>query len=79
MKSREEIEQLAFKSYGDTLLKGSFIHGYTQCQKDMAKQEEVDVVCPKCKGVNEYIIIKKGNYECAYTDCQHKFKQTRLI
>ena len=36
MKSKEEIEQLAFKSYGDTLLKGSFIHGYTQCQEDMA-------------------------------------------
>jgi hypothetical protein len=36
MKSKEEIEQLSFKSYGDTLLKGSFIHGYTQCQEDMA-------------------------------------------
>ena len=35
MKSKEEIEQLAFKSYGDTLLKGSFIHGYNQCQQDM--------------------------------------------
>jgi hypothetical protein len=37
MKSKEEIEKLAFKSYGDTLLKGSFIHGYTQCQEDMAQ------------------------------------------
>ena len=36
MKTQEEIEKLAFKSYGDTLLKGSFIHGYTQCQEDMA-------------------------------------------
>lgn len=36
MKSKEEIEQLAFKIYGDGFLKGSFIHGYTQCQKDMA-------------------------------------------
>ena len=36
MKNKEEIEQLAFKNYGDTLLKGSFIHGYTQCQQDMA-------------------------------------------
>jgi phage FluMu protein Com len=43
------------------------------------KQEEVDVICPKCKGVNEYIISDKGDYKCAYTDCQHKFKQTRLI
>ena len=34
IKSKEEIEQLAFKSYGETLLKGSFIHGYTQCQED---------------------------------------------
>ena len=40
MKSKEEIEQLAFKSYGDTLLKGSFIQGYTQCQQDMAKEIE---------------------------------------
>ena len=38
MKSKEEIEQLAFKSYGDTLLKGSFIHGYNQCQQDMDKK-----------------------------------------
>jgi hypothetical protein len=36
MKTKEEIEKLSFKSYGDTLLKGSFIHGYTQCQEDMA-------------------------------------------
>ena len=36
MKTKEEIEQLAFKSYGDGFLKGSFIHGYTQCQEDMA-------------------------------------------
>lgn len=39
MKTKEEIEQLAFKSYGDTLLKGSFIHGYTQCQEDMADKK----------------------------------------
>jgi hypothetical protein len=36
--TKEEIEQLAFKSYGDTLLKGSFIHGYNQCQEDMADE-----------------------------------------
>jgi hypothetical protein len=35
MKTKEEIEQLAFKNYGYTLLKGSFIHGYTQCQEDV--------------------------------------------
>jgi len=40
MKSKEEIEQLAFKSYGDGFLKGSFIHGYTQCQEDMATTKE---------------------------------------
>ena len=38
MKTKEEIELLAFKSYGDTLLKGSFIHGYTQCQEDMSDE-----------------------------------------
>jgi hypothetical protein len=45
MKTKEEIEQLAFKTYGDTLLKGSFIHGYTQCQEDMAdkKYTEEDI------------------------------------
>jgi hypothetical protein len=41
MKSKEEIEQLSFKSYGETLLKGSFIHGYTQCQEDMVKDQTV--------------------------------------
>jgi hypothetical protein len=41
MKTQEEIEKLAFKSYGDTLLKGSFIHGYTQCQEDMADERKM--------------------------------------
>jgi phage FluMu protein Com len=65
-----------------------FEQGYTQCQEDMANEiaarkiyatydiklkQEVDVVCPKCKGVNEYLISDKGDYKCAYTDCQHKF------
>jgi hypothetical protein len=36
-------------------------------------KQEVDVVCPKCKGVNEYFINEKGFFKCAYTDCQHKF------
>jgi phage FluMu protein Com len=40
---------------------------------DIKLKQEVDVVCPKCKGVNEYIISDKGDYKCAYTDCQHKF------
>jgi hypothetical protein len=45
MKTYTEIEKLAFKSYGDTLLKGSFIHGYTQCQEDMAeKYTEQDMI-----------------------------------
>ena len=38
MKTKEEIEQLAFKTYGDTLLKGNFVEGYTQCQEDMADE-----------------------------------------
>ena len=38
MKTQKEIEQLSFKSYGDTLLKGSFIHGYTQCQEDIVEE-----------------------------------------
>ena len=39
MKSKKEIEHLAFKTYGDGFLKGGFIHGYTQCQKDMADKK----------------------------------------
>jgi phage FluMu protein Com len=84
MKTQEEIVVKA-KAYAesignkDGLSAYDYVMGYNQCQEDMAKEEEVDVVCPKCKGVNEYIIIKKGDYKCAYTDCQHKFKQTRLI
>jgi hypothetical protein len=46
MKTKEEIEQLAFKSYGDGFLKCSFIHGYTKCQEDMAdkKYTEEDMI-----------------------------------
>jgi hypothetical protein len=36
MKTKEEIEQLAFKIYGEGFLKCSFMHGYTQCQEDTA-------------------------------------------
>ena len=38
MKTQEEIEQLAFKNYGDGFLKASFIHGYTQCAEDMVEK-----------------------------------------
>ena len=36
---------------------------------------EDDVICPKCKGVNEYSISVDGDYKCAYTDCQHIFNK----
>ena len=48
MKSKKEIEQLAFKTYGDGFLKGSFIHGYTQCQKDMADKKYTEEDMLKC-------------------------------
>lgn len=48
MKSKKEIEQLAFKTYGDGFLKGSFIHGYTQCQKDMADKKYTEKDMLKC-------------------------------
>ena len=53
MKTKGEIEQLAFKSYGDTLLKGSFIHGYTQCAEDIAvkKYTEEDMLKAFMAGV----------------------------
>ena len=81
MKSKEEIEQLA-EQYWDKqpYNEDAYVVGYTQCQKDMAKElKQVDIICPKCKGINEYFIEKNGDYKCAYTDCEHKFKQTRLI
>jgi len=57
-----------------------YIKGYTQCQLDMAKEvEQVDIICPKCKGINQYFIEKNGDYKCAYTDCEHTFNKTRLI
>jgi hypothetical protein len=34
-----------------------------------------DVICPKCKGVNEYSISNDGNYRCAYTDCRYIFNK----
>lgn len=33
--------------------------------------QEKPVVCPKCLG--DQIIIKEDSYECAYSDCQHKW------
>jgi phage FluMu protein Com len=76
MKTKEEIDEVYKKLYlslDDSPHYHTWVRGYTQCQQDMAKQEKVDVVCPKCKGVNEYLISDKGDYKCAYTDCQHKF------
>ena len=84
MKTKEEIEQLAFKSYGDGFLKGSFIHGYTQCQEDMADKETQDKI-------KEHILNHANNQspedrletELAakkYTeeDLREAFKQSRL-
>jgi hypothetical protein len=68
MKTKEEIEHLAFKSYGDTLLKGSFIHGYNQCQEDMAnkKYTEEDMrecwrTCLNYRGINYQDFINSLN------------------
>ena len=80
MKSEEEIEEIANKIYDEYTgyHKVSFVNGYMQCQKDMAKElEQVDIICPKCKGINEYFIEKNGDYKCAYTDCEHTFKKNK--
>ena len=66
MKSKEEIEQLAYKIYADGFLKGSFIHGYTQCQKDMAlsQHKEVDLDETICRcSVNK---CTKELHPCPY-------------
>ena len=65
MKTKEEIEQLAFKSYGDTLLKGSFIHGYTQCQEDMADKKYTEEDMLKCWNTawNDAVSIDFETYE----------------
>ena len=80
MKSKKEIEQLAFKSYGDTLLKGSFIHGYTQCQEDMADEisrflrENLKVVIKqdhkfsKRAEANFDVIVMLGDEQISRTD-----------
>ena len=85
MKTQEEIEQLAnewslINSDGtmetNSSLNKGYINGYTQCQKDMAdkKYTEEDIICPKCKGINQYFIVE-NNYKCAYTDCEHIFNK----
>ncbi len=33
-----------------------------------------DVICPECKGENEYSDTDNG-YRCAYTDCMHEWKK----
>jgi hypothetical protein len=53
MKTQEEIEQLSFKNYGDTLLKGSFIHGYTQCQEDNKPFFTEDTWNTMCSRIDE--------------------------
>lgn len=83
MKTKEEIEQLAESKFNEKyypISRQGFIDGYNQCQLDMAKElEQVDIICPKCKGINQYFIEKIGYYKCAYTDCEHTFKKTKLI
>ena len=54
-------------------------HWYQQAMSMPNELKQVDIICPKCKGINEYFTEKNGDYKCAYTDCEHKFKQTRLI
>ena len=83
MKTKQEIDNLAESKFNEKyypISKKGYIEGYTQCQEDMAKElEQVDTVCPKCKGINQYFIEKNGDYKCAYTDCEHTFNKTRLI
>ena len=69
MKSKEEIEQLAFKSYGDRFLKGSFIHGYTQCQEDMADKKYTE---------EDMLNASKYGYEFRDTTSfpEHKFEDS---
>ena len=87
MKTQEEIEQIAEKYatsiYGFSnenyinylVCKRHYIEGYSQCQENMAKKlKQVDIICPKCKGINQYFIVE-NNYKCAYTDCEHIFNK----
>ena len=77
IKAKEYAESIGNK---DGLSAFDYAKGYNDCQLDIAKElEQVDIICPKCQGINEYFIEKNGDYKCAYTDCEHKFKQTRLI
>ena len=70
MKSKEEIEQLAFKNYGYTLLKGSFIHGYTQCQEDV----DWELLVKLSKRYTEEDMLKCWN--TAFTDAMNIDSET---
>ena len=74
MKSREEIEQLAFKNYGDTLLKGSFIHGYTQCQEDMADkkytEEDIREAIDMARMLSHVACLEEGEHRIKYSNTE---------
>ena len=82
MKTKEEIEQLAFKSYGDTLLKGSFIHGYNQCQQDMddtSKVTRFEVIDESGRVYTKRKCKVELSYQDDDTTLKVFIKQTRLI
>ena len=82
MKTQEEIEKLAFKSYGDTLLKGSFIHGYNQCQQDMddtSKVTRFEVIDESGRVYTKRKCKVELSYQDDDTTLKVFIKQTRLI
>lgn len=74
MKTKEEIEQLAFKTYGDTFLKGSFIHGYNQCQEDMADkrytEEDIREAIDMARMLSHVSCLEDGEHRLKYSNTE---------
>ena len=72
-------KDMADKKYTEKDIRKAILYGQTTknivYHNDFINSlnEEPDIICPKCKGVNEYSETKNGDYKCAYTDCQHIF------
>jgi len=60
---KEKIEQ------AKAMEKEQIVKAYESLEFDVSSNE---VVCPLCDGRDEYIKTETG-YECAFTDCMHKW------
>jgi hypothetical protein len=78
MKTQEEIEQLAFKTYGEGFLKGSFIHGYTQCQENIDKKYTEEDVRKAIELARETESVRRGALSEDWDDIE-KYDEMDII